>query len=204
MTEARPGFNHNDFYHPWLLRQVPAGCDRALDVGCGAGRLARRLTAYARSVDAIDRSAEMIAQARASGGGVHYVEADLSGHEPAGYDFVSCVASLHHMPFAETVTKLRAALTPGGVLAVVGLYRMATVTDLALSLTAIPAHHVRNTGIVAWSRISGRVLGTHNTAPIMDPDMTFPQIKRSAARLLPGAAVRRRLYWRYTLVYRRP
>jgi SAM-dependent methyltransferase len=202
MTEA--GFNHNDFYHPWLLRQVPRGCGRALDVGCGAGRFARRLTAYARSVDAIDRSAEMIAQARASGGGVNYVETDLAGHDPAGYDFVSCVASLHHMPFEQTVTKLRAALTPGGVLAVVGLYRAATPADLALSLAGIPAHHARNTAIVAWARLGGRVLGTHNTAPVMDPDLTFPQIRRSASRLLPGAVVRRRLYWRYTLLYRRP
>ncbi len=54
---ARPGFNHNDAYHQYLLRHVPPGCDRALDVGCGAGLLARRLAKRVRSVDAIDRAA---------------------------------------------------------------------------------------------------------------------------------------------------
>lgn len=33
--QARPGFNHNYAYHRYLLRQVPPGCDRALDAGCG-------------------------------------------------------------------------------------------------------------------------------------------------------------------------
>jgi len=49
-------FNHNDHYHRLLLRQLPPGCRRALDVGCGTGRFARRLAQRGIQVDAIDRS----------------------------------------------------------------------------------------------------------------------------------------------------
>jgi predicted TPR repeat methyltransferase len=38
-------WDHNAWYHRLLLRQVPAGAQHVLDVGCGAGTLGRRLAA---------------------------------------------------------------------------------------------------------------------------------------------------------------
>jgi hypothetical protein len=34
--------------------------------------------------------------------------------------------------------------------------------------------------------------------------MTLGQVREEAARLLPGCTVRRLLFWRYLLVFRRP
>jgi 2-polyprenyl-3-methyl-5-hydroxy-6-metoxy-1,4-benzoquinol methylase len=176
---------------------VPTGCDRALDVGCGAGLFAQRLGRYARSVVAIDRDPDVIAQARLrSAPNVRYVTADFADHDLGGerYDFIVCIASIHHMPFAETVTRLRAALAPGGVLAIVGCYRQASPADYALDVIAIPANFVANMVVRRGASIS---------TTVMDPQATLPEIKDEARRLLPGAVIRRRLYWRYTLVYRR-
>jgi SAM-dependent methyltransferase len=192
---TEPGFDHNGFYHRFLLRQVPPECGRALDVGCGSGLFARRLAAHAASVDAIDRAPEMIAQARSQSTGVRFIHADLADHDLERYDYIACVASIHHMPFAETVTRLRAALTPGGVLAVVGCYRQASAADHAPDLIAVPANLIANAALRARSRPA---------APTMAPRLTLPEIRRHAARLLPGAVIRRRLFWRYTLIYRRP
>lgn len=197
----------DNLYHPYLLWQVPPGCDRALDVGCGTGLFARRLAPRARSVEAVDRSPEMIAQARAASGdtpNVRYVEADVAGYDLARYDFIACVASLHHLPFAETITRLREALTPGGVLAVIGCYRASTPADYLRDLIAIPANLAANTAARARARHGDRRVGQVGTAPVMAPRMTFPEIRREAARLLPGATLRRRLFWRYSLTYRRP
>jgi hypothetical protein len=38
----------------------------------------------------------------------------------------------------------------------------------------------------------------------MEPDMTWAQVRKSAARLLPGARYRRHLLWRYSLVWTKP
>jgi hypothetical protein len=40
MTARARRWNHNLDYHPLILDAVPEGCQRALDVGCGAGILA--------------------------------------------------------------------------------------------------------------------------------------------------------------------
>lgn len=36
-------WDHNAYYHQLLLRAVPAGANRVLEIGCGTGDLAARL-----------------------------------------------------------------------------------------------------------------------------------------------------------------
>lgn len=205
-------FDHNDHYHRLLLRQVPAGCRTALDVGCGTGGFARRLADRGIAVDAIDPSAEMIEAARALSAdrpgrpAPRYRRADATRTGlPAGhYDFVSCLASLHHMPFG-TVAALRDALAPGGVLAVLGCHREASGADRAWSLAAVPVNAAARLAVAARERLrpdhGGPVLPR---APVRQPGMTLAEVRREAAVLLPGAALRRLLFWRYLLVYRKP
>jgi SAM-dependent methyltransferase len=205
-------FNHNDHYHPLLLGLVPPGAGRALDVGCGTGVFARALAARGLTVDALDADEEVIAAAKATeaadpavrSGEVRYAVVDVARRPPPPdtYDFISCVASLHHLPFA-TVTGLRDSLRPGGVLAVLGLSRggsgprhVARVAPVAaLNLVMRAAHAVRDAraGTPAPAR-----------PPVRDPEMTFPEVRERAAELLPGSVVSPRLFWRYVLAYRRP
>jgi SAM-dependent methyltransferase len=204
-------FDHNDRYHRLLLRQVPPGCRTALDVGCGTGRFARRLARRGIRVDAIDRSAEVIRAARAAtpapagGGGVRYLLADVATVElPAGrYDCISCLASIHHVPFA-TVASLREALAPGGVLAILGCYRQRTAADHAVAVAAVPVNAAARAAVAALER--ARHGGTEDPprAPARPAAMTLGQVREAAAALLPGCAVRRLLLWRYLLVFRRP
>ena len=42
-VNRRHPWSHNDHYRRWVLRQIPAGTQRALDVGCGTGTLLRAL-----------------------------------------------------------------------------------------------------------------------------------------------------------------
>ncbi|HEY5832818.1 class I SAM-dependent methyltransferase [Streptomyces sp.] len=129
-------FDHNDHYHRLLVRQVSRTRGVALDVGCGTGRFAWRLAGLGMEVDAVDPSEEVIAAARArsegrTGGPVpRFTCADVTETDlPKGrYDVISCLASIHHMPFG-TVAALREALAPGGVLVILGCYPERSRTD---------------------------------------------------------------------------
>ena len=101
----------------------PSG-DRALDFGCGLGRLSQALAEHFAAVDGVDISNSMIEQARMfdrTGGRVKYhlnVNPDLREFPPEAYDFIISVISLQHTPpkfqlgyIADFVRLLK----PGGV-----------------------------------------------------------------------------------------
>ncbi|MFF7262671.1 hypothetical protein ACFZCL_20650 [Streptomyces sp. NPDC008159] len=47
-------------------------------------------------------------------------------------------------------------------------------------------------------------LPSHMTAPTTAPQETLGDIRAATAQELPGARIRRRLFWRYSLVYDAP
>jgi ubiquinone/menaquinone biosynthesis C-methylase UbiE len=195
-------WNHNTHYHDLLLGQVPKtpGC-RALDVGCGLGEFASRLAGRATHVNAIDTDASAVAHAATThaSANLHFVAADFMQLQlpDASYDFISAVASLHHMDTAAALSKMKSLLRPNGVLAILGLYRDSTITDYLLGAASFPISKVT------------RLLALRGDEParpvrICDPQMSFPEIQRIAATVLPRAEIRRRLFWRYTLFWRKP
>ncbi|MFG2721692.1 class I SAM-dependent methyltransferase [Streptomyces sp. NPDC048416] len=206
-------FEHNDHYHRLLLRHLPRECGAALDVGCGTGRFARRVAGLGIEVDAIDSSAEAIEEARVlttqmAGDRIpRFRYANVAEIQlPKGrYDFISCLASIHHMPFG-TVAALRDALAPGGVLVILGCYPEKTWLDWAWSLVAVPVNaaarltaHVKDKLLRPTTAASGRV---QMRAPVSRPTVPLPRIRQEAAVLLPGSRIRRLLFWRYLLVFR--
>nr|WSZ96783.1 class I SAM-dependent methyltransferase [Streptomyces sp. NBC_00857] len=205
-------FDHNDHYHRLLLRQVPQNCGVALDVGCGTGRFARRLADLGMEVDAIDPSEEAIAEARVLSGRIagdrspRFQHADVTEVElsKGPYDFISCLASIHHMPFG-AVTELRDALAPGGVLVILGCYPEKTRLDWAWSLAAVPVNAVARLAVAVRDKLHPVSAATGRErvkAPVRQPVMPLLQIRREAAVLLPGCSIRRLLFWRYLLVFR--
>jgi SAM-dependent methyltransferase len=202
-------FDHNDHYHPLLMRQLPTGARTALDVGCGSGRFARKLSAAGLTVDAVDASEDVLAVAAALGspgpGRIDYRHQDVTETElPTGrYDYVSCLASLHHLPF-DTLTRLRQALAPGGVLVVLGLARPRSLGEHALWLGAAPLVNVAARVVVhAGKRLNGGA-DPLPPPPIQGWEMSMTEVRRESARLLPGRRVRPLLFWRYLLTYREP
>ncbi|MGY1695834.1 MULTISPECIES: class I SAM-dependent methyltransferase [unclassified Geodermatophilus] len=200
---AVPSWDHNAHYWPLLLRELPDPCLRVLEVGCGAGGLAAVLAGRADSVDAVDRSPQMVAKARARvPGNVRVVEADVLDLDlpSGGYDAVVSVSALHHGPLEPALRVLSAAVRPGGVLAAVALARPDLPRELPVEVLA--AVLARGIGLVRLLR-GRRDPGTPGM-PVRDPELTLHEVRRRAAAVLPGVRVRRLVLWRYALVWRRP
>jgi len=203
------GWSHNNHYHGYLLRQLPAHVDRSLDVGCGTGMFARLLAARSGRVLGLDFAPEMIARARARSGehtNITYEVADVRtwSWPAASFDCIASIATLHHLPLAETLGQMAGALRSGGVLLILDLYQAATPADFAVSGLAVPVS-------VALRLLHNR--GLHDPLPVReawaahgphDHYLTLAEVRRVAGQLLPGARVRRHLFYRYSLVWRKP
>jgi 2-polyprenyl-3-methyl-5-hydroxy-6-metoxy-1,4-benzoquinol methylase len=191
----REPWNHNLHYHGVLLDAIPAAAASALDVGCGEGVLARRLRERVPTVVGIDRDEPSIALARRQGGDIDYRAEDFLTADLGCFDFVACVAALHHMDAEAGLRRMAESLRPGGVLAVLGLARPNFPADLARELAApVVSHAVRLTRR-KWQP----------PVPIVwPPPHTYAEVRALAERVLPGVRYRRHLLWRYSLVWAKP
>jgi ubiquinone/menaquinone biosynthesis C-methylase UbiE len=104
---------------------LPQGRERALDFGCGLGRMTRALAAHFEEVVGVDISEEMIRGARDANGDVERAAFvvnradDLSQFRDASFDLVYSVIVLQHVPdraaIESYVREFCRVLRPGGL-----------------------------------------------------------------------------------------
>jgi hypothetical protein len=85
-------------------------------------------------------------------------------------------------------------LRPGGRLAVIGLAADKSLADLLAAAPGVPVHQFYRA--IHHQGDPG--------APIMDPDMSWREVRQAAATTLPGVRYRRHLLWRYSLRWHKP
>jgi ubiquinone/menaquinone biosynthesis C-methylase UbiE len=202
-------WDHNRHYHSVLLGSLPQRREMALEVGCGTGDFARTLARHFGRVIAIDLSSEMVRRARELSRSVDNVEvrqADVLTWDlpPATFDCIASIATLHHLPMEEALRKLAAALRPGGVLLVLDLYQPRTVVDGMWSAAAFPANLLMRMWKLRRLREAPHVRQAWSEHARNDIYPTLAEVRSLAQRLLPGAIVERKLFWRYLLVWQKP
>lgn len=201
-------WDHNSHYHGWLLRQVPSPCMESLEIGCGTGAFSRLLAERSDRVLALDLSPNMIRiaeQQSAQYPNISFRVAEVMDHEPGAeqFDCIVTIATLHHLPTGEALLKMKRALKVNGVLLILDLFQddgvldtlrgaFALAASMGLRLTrgsrVIPPRHVRD----AWAK--------HG---LNDSYLTLNQVSELCSDLLPGAEVRRHLFWRYSVVWKK-
>lgn len=203
------GWTSNNHYHDLLLSHVPQNCENALEIGCGTGAFARELAKRCKQVVALDLSAEMIRVARSRSTQFDNLEFQLAdamtwNFPQSHFDFICSIATLHHLEQRELFVKMRDALKPHGVLVVLDLVesnglieRMQDVIGLGVS-GALRLMHNGRLNPPAEVRKAWEQHGKH------DHYATIAQMRALADEILPGSTVKRRLLWRYTLVYQKP
>jgi SAM-dependent methyltransferase len=199
------GWNHNRHYQRILLRHVPPGAGRALDVGCGTGELARLLAARCRHVTGLDLSPNMVAEARRRSDGVDNVEYAvgdvMTAPLPTGaFDVVASVAMLHHLPLELVLVRLRDLLRPGGLLLVLDL----RATELPADLAAVVVNASLRRWHTGWRRQTPAERDAWAAHGSTDRYLSVAEVREVSRRVLPGARVGWHLLWRYSLVWRAP
>lgn len=191
-------WNHNIHYHPTLLDALPATARRVLDVGCGDGLLTVDVASRGRVAVGLDLDAASLSRARARAGGhAAFVRADMLRLPFADgtYDAVVSIAAVHFADPTVALAEMARVLRPGGVLAIVGVARSELPRDLGWEITAAVAHRFHRLRRRFWE---------HSAPTLWPPPHTYRELRRLYASVLPDAVFRRRLLWRYTLIWTKP
>lgn len=190
----------------WLSGVMPVSGRRALDLGCGAGRLSVALAGRFGEVDAIDLSGAMIelARARRSRPNITYRQADLLDVDGAGrYDFILSVMTLHHVPeLAAALRHVKTLLAPGGRVVLVDAViarpaaprRWLEVVPLrwrlhGLAICQFGSRLVRREPAVAWEiyRLSTGAWLDHR---VSDRFVSREEFERACGAVFPACEVR--------------
>jgi 2-polyprenyl-6-hydroxyphenyl methylase / 3-demethylubiquinone-9 3-methyltransferase len=122
-SEFRPLHQINPLRLGWIDELAALRGKRVLDVGCGGGILAEAMAARAAHVTGIDLAARPLGVARlhAMESGVNNLDyreiatEALAAEQPAGWDVVTCMEMLEHVPDPASVVAACATLVkPGG------------------------------------------------------------------------------------------
>ena len=178
-------WNHNIAYHPWVMRHAHGD---VLDVGCGDGLLVQRLAGVCREVTGVDNESAALLRARTL---PTIQSATFDNFSPDQlFDTIIFVASLHHMDTRCALIKAKNMLRPGGQILVVGLARNSSLMDWAISGALLP--------VVKISSYLHKETHDPNMRTAA-PTLSLRDIRNIANDVLPGAHIRRALYYRYLL-----
>ena len=201
---ARHPWNHNDWFHGWVLANLSQPCSVALDVGCGRGELLAALAPHVDRVIGTDADAAMQEQAGVRCAGLANVTVG-GGTWPAleePLDLVTMIAVLHHLDVVEALEEVRRRLRPGGRFLAVGLARPVTLRDHAWEVASVVTNPLIGYVTHPWPADPGRT--PLPTSPVRDSTDSFDQLREVLDRVLPGAVLRHQLGFRHTIAWTRP
>jgi ubiquinone/menaquinone biosynthesis C-methylase UbiE len=201
-------WDHSGDYTDFLLREVPANCGEALDIGCGSGSFTRLLAQRCKKVRAIDLSPEMIRIARARSEQVLNIDFEVADVMPLTlparhFDCIVSIATLHHLPLGEMLARMKAALKTNGVLLVLDLFAPEGAMDAIRNTIAMPVSvgkRFLRTGRLKPPRAVRKAWDDHGRH---DSYSTLTEVREICSGVLPGAKIRKHLLWRYSIVWKK-
>jgi len=177
-------WNINIHYDGKLDRCIPPQAESVLEVGCGDGFLAARLSQRIPHVVAVDVDKPVLqrAQQRFPDAPVTWRHGDILAIADALGDFDAVVsnATLHHLPdIRSALVCLRGLVAPGGTLAL--------VTFASPGRRHLP--WALATFVIRGVAIRLRGKWEHSAPTVWPPQYTVAELRRHVRAVLPGARV---------------
>ncbi len=201
-----PKWNHNNCYFNYLLKYVPNNIGLCLDIGCGKGELSFLIAQRASKVLAVDIADKMISYARAhnSAENIEYLcenVLDMNFNDES-LDIIITTATAHHLPYEWLLEFSNKKLKKGGKLIVLDLAKATSLTDYLLwgfaSVPNILMNIIKNGKLKKDDPHASEVWKKHCEH---DRYMSMKEIRNVVSKHLPNAVIRRRLFWRYSLIW---
>ena len=133
------------------------------------------------------------ARAQAIAPNPDYIVGDFLNYpfESESFDFITSIATLHHMDAPAALARMRRLLRPGGTIAILGLAGDRPILGTPFDVAGWAAHRLYLRTRTYWEHPSPTVM----TAP------SYAEMRRIAAVSLPGSQFRRHLLWRYSVLW---
>lgn len=125
-------------------------------------------------------------------------------YAPSSFDIIISTATAHHLPYGWLLEFAKDKLRPGGKLIILDLAKLDSINDyIVWGLAAIPniiMNLIKNGRLHKDDPHTSDVWRKHGEH---DSYMTIREIRILAAQHISDAKVRRKLFWRYSLIWKK-
>ncbi|MCT8977963.1 class I SAM-dependent methyltransferase [Clostridium sp. CX1] len=199
-------WDHNNCYFKQLLKLVSNNIETCLDIGCGKGELSFLLSQRSKAVIAVDLADKMIEKAKIlhPNKNIEYICENILDMEfkNNSIDVIITTATAHHLPYEWLLSFAKDKLKKGGKLIILDLAKAESFTDYVIWTSAffpnIIMNLIKNGRLQKDDAHSKEVWQRHGKH---DTYMTIREIKALVKKHIPTAIVKRKLFWRYLLVW---
>lgn len=203
VLNARHPWSHNDYFHSWILTQLPEARHNALDIGCGRGGLLAVLAEHFAHVHGTETDETMRQMASARCAGLENVTIDAVQTNEVGrhFDLVTMIAVLHHLDVESALRDVSRILSPGGRYLCVGLARPATPVDQLWDIASMLTNP-----LIGYAQHPWVSCATPDERPFLvkNPQLSLDELRTITSRVMPGARIKRRLGFRHTIEWTKP
>lgn len=200
-------WDHNQHYGKLLIEEINNAKGIALDIGCGTGEFTEKLSKKVSKVYGIDLSPVMIEEAkkRHLEENIEYTVQDFYElDEEVKYDYIISIATFHHLDLDSALPKIKRILKDNGVLIVLDLYERKGLIDKMLDCIAVPMNLIIKRIKCGKEKESEEEINAWQEHSHIDNYMTYNELSKVYNRLLGvDIRLRRLLFWRYIMVYRK-
>jgi len=201
-----PKWNHNNCYFNQLIKLIPDNAGTCLDIGCGKGELTYMLSRKAERVIAVDLADKMIEKAKAlhPNENIEYICGNILDmeFEDDSLDVIITTATAHHLPYEWLLNFAKDKLKKGGRLVILDLLKAKSLSDYVMwSFAFFPnkvMNLIKNGRLHKYDEHAKEVWEKHGSH---DTYMTMDEIRSLVRKHIPTAKVKRKLFWRYLLVW---
>lgn len=199
-------WNHNNCYFKHLIKFIPNNVETCLDIGCGKGELSLMLSKKSKKVISVDLADKMIEKAKVlhPNKNSQYICGNILDmiFQNDSIDVIITTATAHHLPYGWLLCFAKDKLKKGGKLIILDLAEAKTLSDYIIWGSAfipnIAMNLIKNGRLQKDDAHSKEVWEKHGEH---DTYMTIDEIKLFVKKHIPTAKVKRKLFWRYSLVW---
>ena len=193
-------WNHNIHYHNMILNNLSNDKCIALDIGSGDGDFAEKLSKYYEKTVCLEpdlKSYEYAKNKYSINNKITHENNTLDDYTPnKKFDFITCIASIHHMDFEKSLIKIKNLLKDNGKLIILGLYKEKFLIDYLYSLIACIPNKVR-------CMINREDNNSSLKIKLKPANMNYKEIEEISNKILGDCKIRRHFYWRYSIIYKK-
>ena len=120
------------------------------------------------------------------------------------FDAIASIATFHHLPLANILPYLKAALKPEGKLVILDLIEYEYPQDIVMDMISVPLNWVFQLLKNKRNKLTEEEISAWGEHGLTDEYLNLTEARTIYHKFLEKVKIEKHLFWRYSIVWQKP